>query len=745
MDRLPVLVEHGAVIWKAIAAVAAVLAIAVVRRRRARWEQRAAVRERAARAARATAPVQGKTTVRGTLRGGGAASVSILHLSGPRLYYDERAPRLWLDCDGERVALRGPIRVVRGSRLVATRDRRSAVPDDEVAVRSSAVLHRLTAASVSVRDGDEVFVTAKLAPGAGGDAMGYRDARTAWTATPAGKAAGAAIEVIAAEPVVHALPFGATRTLGAGLAGAALAIAMLWGAGQVALWWAGAETTDGASQRVPALGELEPVSLAAATPGNRGAALAAIEARFALRYERTAAGDAQWRQAARLRGGCGAELEARIAQDEIDGLAGLARGCDDDEAAAGALQFLGLYREAQQRDRGVPLARRHIESLIATASWETAASWVANAADRDTGPAVAALGCAEQWFRWCAGTARAPHAVSPHPTCGVIAALSAPQPAAALSAAAARARDPRARQIGEDLAWAAGASSGQRSFPRTDAIDLHRAMFDATDRAQVAHALLSQAASARDTFVPGTRDYFATLAALSVREMLRDAGWTARAWAWRVARGISVPEHGTSAELDDRQRAQYEYGHALDVAFAVRTGAPLPPLAPDDVLSAPEITEPAALWRDAWRTYWNEMPGHDVCGDPPGRGTLPLEQAVRIAADGNAQYLGDTLAVCRLGGSPMLAQIFAVWPRIRGGRDRLAEVLRRIDLGPPAIDPLAVIARGALRRDLARLTGDARRAEAWQAILDRHLATFSDYSRLTALMVRELIRPAAAR
>ncbi|HEX7837547.1 MAG TPA: hypothetical protein VF469_08800, partial [Kofleriaceae bacterium] len=121
-----------------------------------------------------------------------------------------------------------------------------------------------------------------------------------------------------------------------------------------------------------------------------------------------------------------------------------------------------------------------------------------------------------------------------------------------------------------------------------------------------------------------------------------------------------------------------------------------------------------------------------------------LERTVGLAAaHRDARPLADALAGCRLEGSPTLAQIFAVWPRIR--RDRLAEILRRLDLGPPAIDPLAVIARGTLRRDLARLAGDTQRAEAWQAVVDRHIATFSDYSRLTALMVRELVRPAPER
>jgi hypothetical protein len=53
-----------------------------------------------------------------------------------------------------------------------------------------------------------------------------------------------------------------------------------------------------------------------------------------------------------------------------------------------------------------------------------------------------------------------------------------------------------------------------------------------------------------------------------------------------------------------------------------------------------------------------------------------------------------------------------------------------------------VIGHAAMRRDLARLTGDAPRAAAWQAVVERHLQAFSGYTALTALMVRELLRAA---
>ena len=689
MARLPFLIEHGELVWEVIAALAAALAIAVVRRVHARWEQRATARELAARAAQTTAPVEGVATIRGTLRGGRARSVSLLHLRGQRPYYDERAPALWLDCDGARVTLDGAIRVIRGTRAVSTRDRRSAVPDDELAVRSSPILHRLAALSVSARDGDAVFVTARLARGPGDDGFSYREATTAWVATPAGGvtggaaggAAGGAIELVAAAPVVRAMPLGAARGVASGVAGAALALAALWGAGQAAMWRmqaADAAVDDrGADRRVPAaLDELDAAALAAATPGHRGDALAALEARFATRYDRTAESFAQWRRIARLRRGCGGEIAARIAQDEIDGLQALAGRCDDDAAAADALQFLGLFREAVERDSPLPPDGRHIESLIAVHQWEHAAWWAGShdAADLPATVTPAAFACAERWYRWLAGDYASEVPEMPgaarDPVCAVFAALAPQGSERARTAALAAIPDPRLRQIGDALVGARPAAPGDPG-PRAGAgIAPGSPDVDPADRATVALAMLSVRTGDPLGSGPGSPAQADRAAWRSIHAMLLDARRSARWWAWRAGRAAS-----------DR---------------------PLPRVADD-----------------------------------------PRDLALRAAQTGDARELTGALASRRLPGPRIVEALFTAWPRLRGGRDALAEVVRRIDLGPPAADPLAAIGRAAMRRDLARLVGDAAAADAWQAIIDRHVRAFSSDSALTALLVRELLRPAA--
>lgn len=114
---------------------------------------------------------------------------------------------------------------------------------------------------------------------------------------------------------------------------------------------------------------------------------------------------------------------------------------------------------------------------------------------------------------------------------------------------------------------------------------------------------------------------------------------------------------------------------------------------------------------------------------------------LRAEHAGDAGDLAALLARCA-GGARVVDEVFAVWPHVRQGRDALAEVVRRLDLGPTPTDPLAVIGRAALRRDLARMIGDERTGDAWAALVDRHLTAFSQPMPLTVLVSRELLPPA---
>ena len=744
MERLPFLVEHGDVVWQVLAATAALAAIALTRWVRGWWERRATARDVAMRAARATAPVEGVATLRGTLRGGRASSVSLLYLRGRRPYYDERAPQLWLDCDGQRVALVGPVRVIRGTRLVSTRDRRSALPDDEPAVRSTPILHRLTALATSVRDGDPVFVTAQLAVCPSGEATGYREATTAWTATPHGNA----IEIVAAAPVVRAMARGARRMVATGLAGGALAMAAMWAVGAAAMSWPTAAGSAGGLVPV-ALGELDALALAAATPGHRQEALAEIEARLATHYRRSRETFALWRAVARLRGGCGAEIAARIAQDEIEGLAQLAKRCDDSRAAGDAFQLLGLFHDAAIRDdvatdsRKATPAEQHIESLIAIRAWGRAVGWAVDhqgdpfEEGLPIAPREGAFECAVEWFERMRDIESADHVreLSPvsflrrDPVCPVFRALVTPENARAEALAQVETSDRSIEHLANVLSWAYGAPASLSGVVPS-APELHVALFDPSDRMTIARALLSEPADAR------TRRDSPALTELavwrSVHKMLVGDIGNARALARYVTTHPVWPLSGPVDHPPSMLRDAHEQD--LEIALALRLGTALP-------MESPDPNDETELRASYAEMYWT--PGRDAC-DRRELGDAGIFKHLmwRIASRGDARGLADLLARCRAHGAPMLDALFAVWPRIQQGRDQLAEVLRRIDLGPPATDPLAMIGRAAMRRDLARLIGDHHAVAAWQEIIDRHVSAFSRERPLIGLVARELLRPA---
>lgn len=734
MAQLPFLVEHGDLVWKVLAVLAAGASIAWVRRTQARGERRATERELAARAAATTAPVEGVATVRGMLRGGSARSVSLLHLRGRRPYYDERAAELWVECAGERVTLIGPVRVVRGTRLVSTRDRRSGLADGERSVRSSPILHRLTAMTASVRDGDAVFVTARLAARPAADAMGYREAATAWTAVPHG----AAIEVVAAQPAVRAVPPGSTSTLVSGLAGAWAAVAVLWTLGTAALSWTGASQTRTSERETVALGELDTASLAAATPGHRGAALAWVEARLAARAVRTADSFALWRAVARERGGCGAEIRARIAQDDIDGLAPLAKHCSDDAAAVEAYQLLGMFREAVARSKDVPSLQLPVEAMIAMRVWGRASEWAV--AQRDAALArgaanasrARAFDCAAEWWSRLddghvdASMARARYTQS-EPACGVFAALSLREPERRHALAAVAVPRERIQQIANLLAWAEGAPPTSRGVMPSPA-DLHAAVFEAGDRMTVARALLAEPAYAEVSLSQDAPVVMTTLAWRTVHAALSEDIGLARARAREVTEFSPVRP---SPPVDRDERVSADHGRGLQAAVALRFRTRLP-----RVSSADDPRDDEVLWDRIRTTYWGPRIDRDACNPQLGDALL------RAAHDGDGHDLAALLARCRVGGADLLEAVFAVWPRVRQGRGELAEVLRRLDLGATPADPLAVIGRAALRRDLARMIGDDRAADAWEAVVNRHVTAFAQPTQAAALISRELVRDA---
>jgi hypothetical protein len=416
----------------------------------------------------------------------------------------------------------------------------------------------------------------------------------------------------------------------------------------------------------------------------------------------------------RLRSGCGAELRLRIAEDQIEGLAALARSCDDGVAAAEALRALGFHAESLARH--VPLVpdpfsfsmHRELEALVAAGRWqdiaERLARWRTMLFRMRGAEPLLALGCMEQWVR---GRTGQPMAAALHEDahrdalCAVIEALSRSrsEQAAVLPAIAAAALgktypgvqvDPEVARSAakhehsvpmiEALAWASGApvvpgddegSTGASftSIPMDARVTL--APVDAGTSSVVALALLAPIARGVRDDAPGTRGFALTHFWSAVNAMLRGDRATARAEA-RAAQQRGVAQEVLANWWPAEARL-------LEIALALRAGE-----------TVPEGAEHQAHWPGAI-AIWS--------GDPVP--ATPLE-------------LRD--------------------------RERLADQVRRMARADTSsTGPLERIAYAALRRDLALMIRDQKVADAWQDIVDRDVEALADRDRLIGMILIELM------
>ena len=692
LAQLPWLIAHGAWVWKVVAAASAGEAIRLGRRRAYRRAVQGTDAALAARLAQVTAPVAGEVTVRGVLRGGEIASVFVARPGDDELAYAVDAPRRrWVDCDGERVELAGEIRVVRGARPDAAR----AAAGDGAQLHAPAAVRQLDGWA-SVDDGHEVLVTARLAPEAGRAATGYRDASTAWRATPIDREHGAAIELFATAPATRPVRLGALPGIGHALAGAALAIAALFGAGHLALHVAAAH--EAPELLVPfELPALDMLAIAAAMPGTRDPALRQLDGRLAHDYQRSPAMSATRIAAAELRG-CAAGLDARLAEDAIEDLRDRADDCEDARASSRALQRLGWFRRAHYREAGLPIAARSWSPMIATKSWEEL-----GAVYRDlvvTMPAAV--------VRWRARLRDASDDCRPslllscnHPHW--------PPPGGFPSMRAWTKRLPaNIRDLGLALVSMSDGQIALDDFADLQG-DLRRAVLSVDRRG----------------------------AAIAVA--LANAGRDSVQRAWQPGFGFAarLPEVGVALfhVLEGRwSHARLEAQRSGDLYFylaiATRTGH----LDADD---------PHGAWLDQLRAHALPLPLRHALG--AATLTPDTERALGIPAAlaGDPAKLVAALATHGLAIKPGIELIFALWPALDAhARDALAAQLHSVDPGwdDTPDNPLLVLAHAAVRRDLARLVGDDQAAERWQDIVSRYLEIYTDPDRLGALLLLQMTR-----
>jgi len=535
---------------------------------------------------------------------------------------------------------------------------------------------------------------------------------------------------------------GWARAVWAGGIGAGLAVAVLAGAGELAKSRATIANAGDGRRYLGArvaydLGALDALSLAAALPTSRGAALDELAGRFRDYYVRDADSLARWQRVERIRGGCAGELAMLRAEERIGELAAVAAGCEDDGAAAAALLMLGDYAGAARR--GERSGGAEIAALVGTKAWAAAAGGLAAVRRRLHGDVraqlVARLTCAELYFQKLAGqpdAARTLHdAVGSDASCRVIDALAQPldRQAAALREAYRAMPEPAGQRTVEVLVWAAGGAP-------VDPQDGH-------DRGLEPRALV-QLASVDDAVVPPA------ILAPFARAVRHDAdgsldGALTRFWGagYLLLRGDLRAAAAQAAAIGDSDAADPVHGlarqaQAFTAALALRAGEPVPDRLDAMVYLDPQLRDAIEAGRGKVDRLHAPLPfPAQNCGSERVAGQIA---AMASAAGGDGTPLANLIDRCGIRAELGMGIVFGVWPRIHRDRERLRGQLAVAARDVTATDRgFDVLRRALLRRDLARITGDTDGAAAWQGLLDRHLQVLSDRDVAISLVMLHLL------
>jgi hypothetical protein len=699
MGELPFLVAHGGIVWRVLVGASAVGAIALRRSRATKRARKEALASVAGRASEVTAPVEGAATVRGTLKGGSAATL-VVRTDFKTTSNDDHGDSLWIDCDGQRIELAGAVRVERGTSVTRARRVPDGTPDKlREAVKKSHGEHALE----SVREGDTVIAYGKLSRIAG-EATDYRESAGAWRIEPTDDA----IVIAAATPASAPPAIGIIGHVLTGMLGGLVVLFALYVTGRIAL--------SGERSRTPylepALPGLDRYAIAAATPWNRSDALEEIEHRLEYDITRDATSAEQLRAVARLRRGCDGELGALYQQDRYEDAVPVAQACGSGDDVANTLSLLGRFDEASDRNRGDVIAD------IGAGHWREAAD--ALAAEHESS---AHKPCLEQLFRLWGGDAGARdrlRAMAGHgdAACDAIAAFALPTQAETAAALAAIETDDASLNADiQPLAWSLGADRPENDWATRPGEAM--AIRDDEMSEVTACTLLAPAVLSARKLVPGTQEFEQAHV------------WMANYWALRgdfaKARAEAKVAAGPGAEPPPY--TQVEAGAMLET-LAVRTGDPLP--------FGPDTEEARYAWVEdavAIRAGKPLPEGKEMFFLPETcikDGTAALAKAA--AGDGNP--LADLMTECDVSSYMDFMPVYAALVNVKTGRDRLATRFHYIH-GSYGLfgEPLRVLHRAVLRRDLAHLLGDEQEAQRYQAVIDHHMAAFADPKHLIGLLL----------
>jgi hypothetical protein len=402
MAELPVLVVHGAILWKVLLAVLVAASFGLVTLVRVcwlRWRVRADVRARLGNAGRLD---EGYACFRGRLRDGALAT-----LAGGRVRHHHADGQPYIECaDGQHVELAGVHRVVVGSRAATSRWGVPAGTPPSIGDRGGRwILH-------SVEGGDAIVARGKLARIAQGGAL-YRAGTTRWRLTDG--------EIAALAPSTRLRP-ARPLALAAGLAVALVGwFGVLHAIGSSAL-----QRLDRVAHRAPERAterEVAPfgdLAIAAAMPGSREEALKKASRTFQWRYHHRASVVALRDAIDATIGPCWG-MEAQLREARLEVALESARACGDRESEAFIQLFLGNYEAAlvsrQPRIREL--------AAIGVGDWNAAGA-AADAQATLHGPEHAAHArCRAAWYRNLAGAATSVPDED-HPLCSIYAVLAEP-------------------------------------------------------------------------------------------------------------------------------------------------------------------------------------------------------------------------------------------------------------------------------------------------------------------------------
>ena len=679
--ELPWLVVHGAWFSKAMVIVPTLVIFSGIVAFVAWRKRRQARRYAESMLRRASAPTSGRVVLEGTLRGG---HVSTLH--GDDRIAPDRDRALWLERDGERIQLEGPIELAHGTRCWRGRWKppRASPPR----IREVAEDWRGPTQLVEVASGDRVIVEGIARRSAGVDEASHQDPAGCWVLEPSV----GALEMCAANPITKRPAWRLQPTL-FGLVVLGIAV---FGAvhkiGSIAL--ASAEKTDGTLYD-----KLDDLAIAAAMPGSRDKALDELELR--IEFDRGVSLPFS-RDFARLRSGCAGDAETLVKFDRFEEAIAVGERCGATHSVNEALLLLGRFDEVTTRAE-VAEAGRDSYAYIAAGKWADSAKLAQRRAASD---GTDDNSCLALMFRAWAGEEHV---------------------ATYLVELAARART-------TTCALAAGEVVDPSIRTRT-VHGLLPKQLDVTERELVAASTLADGVA---TVTDG-----ADLRASLAQELLRPVMWLApqiaQSWAsdttpdGRSARATGwrwqARMHLVAGKLDEARAAVEEFAKLHD-------GEPYSVASMRDRVTLHDPTATGTHARTthlglAWRT--GRRPSGYSEHDDNTAWTRALEQAA--AGDGRALarellrfhaawlYVGDLLAVL---------------PRIVIGRAELAESLARYhdrDVKIPRRLPFQWVEHAALRRTLLAMAGNTVEAARWQQIVDRHVAVFSDRRRLMGLLL----------